>query len=103
MSTTEVEAKLRDELASVKARASDLSGDVDRLKKDLGNAHKKVDELAATKAALEDAQGTIKEQQALIAALDSSLKTQQALADKGAAAVSAGKAIAESLAKLGSL
>ena len=97
------EAKLREQLLEVKSRASQLSGDVDRLKKQLGTEQAKVEELEAVLVENASLKALVKDLEAQLTSALSAAKTAQGLADQAAAGLAAAKQVADGLAKLKSL
>lgn len=103
MPVKDKESELAVQLQEVKARASELSGEVVRQSKLLGAAQDKLDKYAVLDADLKQMDVDLGDAQKQITRLERQLKEAQQLADNGQKAVDAGKLIAAGLAQLKSL
>lgn len=96
-------AVLERELYDVKQYASDLSGTVERNKKEIGNLRKEVEKSAALASELDQAKAALAEANGKIKSLEAALKKADAAAANAEKAVAAGKAISDALGQLSSL
>lgn len=99
----EKEQELHVQLLEVKARASELSGEVTRQSKLLGAAHDRIEKLEKVEEDNKALEEDLRNHSRQISSLERQLREAQALADAGSKAVAAGKQIADGLAQLKSL
>lgn len=96
-------AKIRADLLEVKARASELSGDVDRAKKIVGAQADQIKVLEAKAEKADAVAEQLKAANAKVTALESQLRTADAVAATAKEAVAAAKQISDALSKLATL
>lgn len=96
-------AVLEQDLAQTKEYASQLSGEVERNKKEIGNLRKAVEEGAAIQAANDQLKAELAEAKKQIKTLEAGLAKADAAAAAGEKAIAAGKAVVDGLRELGAL
>jgi len=103
MSASDQYQALQSEHALLKQRTSELSGDVTRLKKQLGEERKNTEALNEIVADNESLKKDLEAVSAQLKAAQSTLSTQQAVVARGEKAIAAGNTIAEALSTLATI
>lgn len=103
MSDESKTAALEQDLAAKAEYASELSGEVERQKKEIGELRKQAEKLEESEAANKVLKGALDAAQTEIKNLGKALDKANAAAEAGEQAIAAGKEVVDGLRKLGAL